>query len=174
VARSSAKADDVPRVERGVSGYGFDQIVLRAEHLTALHRPTTLIVGVIAGDIQRTEMRRMWWYNKPWFEIGKGRLVLRGVPVPDRTLLPFHTRVWLEQAMILLPPALQHLLGYHARVHGAGTGAQISCLLVERLARLQTEYGVRVVPIAQYDPRAWISRESAQQQHPEIFMVQRT
>ena len=45
----------------GVTGYGFDQIVLRAEQLTNMHKPSVVVVGFIADDIRRTEMRRMWW-----------------------------------------------------------------------------------------------------------------
>ena len=51
----------------GMTGYGFDQIVLRAEQLVAVHRPSTVIVGFIANDIWRTEMCRLWWHDKPWF-----------------------------------------------------------------------------------------------------------
>src|SRR5471032_2204184 len=45
----------------GVTGYGFDQIVLRAEQLAAVHKPFIIIVSFIPEDIKRTEMRCMWW-----------------------------------------------------------------------------------------------------------------
>jgi len=74
----------------GVSGYGFDQIVLRAEQLADRHEPTIIIVGFIADDIRRTEMRRLWGQDKPWFAIEGNQLVLRGSPVPARKpLTPF-------------------------------------------------------------------------------------
>ncbi len=65
----------------GVSGYGFDQIVLRAERLTAIHRPSIIVVSFIADDIRRNEMRRLWRHDKPWFALEGGQLVPRGVPV---------------------------------------------------------------------------------------------
>src|SRR5262245_30306251 len=60
----------------GVSGYGLDQIVLRAEMLAALYKPDVIIVGFIADDIERTEMRRLWWRNKPWFTVAGDGLAL--------------------------------------------------------------------------------------------------
>lgn len=95
----------------GVSGYGLDQIVLRAERLTVVHRPAAVIVGLIADDIRRTEMRRMWWQNKPWFTIEDGHLVLKGVPVPDRAKLPLEMRWRIERLLIQFPPAFQYLTG---------------------------------------------------------------
>jgi lysophospholipase L1-like esterase len=148
----------------GVSGYGLDQIVLRTERLTALHRPALVIVSLIANDVQRTEMRRMWWHDKPWFSIEGGQLVLRGVPVPERTKLPSAVRRRMERLLIELPPALQHLTGYSIRVHRAGTGAHVSRALIERLANLQVSNRVKLVLVAQYDADAWSGRSRAQEQ----------
>jgi lysophospholipase L1-like esterase len=148
----------------GVSGYGFDQIVLRVERLAEASKPSVVIVSFIADDIYRTEMRRLWWHDKPWFEIEKGHLVLKGVPVPNHTRLPLKARVQVESVLVRLPPILQHLAGYHARIHGRGHGGTIALRLTERLARLQVEHEVRIVMIAQYDSRAWISKENADEQ----------
>jgi hypothetical protein len=145
----------------GVSGYGFDQIVLRAEQLTASHRPSTVIVSFIADDVRRTEMRRMWWRDKPWFAIKDEKLTLQGVPVPNRTRLPLPIRHRMEQVLIELPPELQQLLGYHIRVHPAGSGSEISQRLVGRLARLQSRYRVEVIVLAQYGRQAWMGKAFA-------------
>ena len=148
----------------GVSGYGLDQTVLRAEQLTALHRPSVVIVSFVADDIVRTEMRRLWWRNKPWFAIEAGQLVLKGVPVPNRTRLPLYIRHQIEQVLIKLPRFLQHLLGYHARVHPVGLGPAIVKGLTERLARLQSEDRVRIVVMAQYHPSVWLNKAFANEQ----------
>jgi hypothetical protein len=50
---------------------------------------------------------------------------------------------------------LQRLLGYHVRVHAAGTGAAIACRLTDRLAALQRSSGARVIVVATYDPMVW-------------------
>ena len=52
----------------GASGYGFDQSVLRAEKIAATRRPSAIVVSFIADDIRRTEMRRMWGAEKPYFD----------------------------------------------------------------------------------------------------------
>jgi lysophospholipase L1-like esterase len=148
----------------GVTGFGFDQIVLRTERLVERHKPAVVVVSFIAEDIGRTEMRRLWWYDKPWFAIEGGELVLKGVPVPNRTVLPLRLRRRIEQVVFAFPPLLQHALGYHARVHRAGSGLAIALRLVERLVRLQATREVRIVIMAQYDPRAWIGRTHAEAQ----------
>src|SRR5689334_13018792 len=61
-------------INGGVSGYGFDQIVLRAEILAEVHNPEFLVVSFIADNIARTEMRRLWWRNKPWVDVDGGKL----------------------------------------------------------------------------------------------------
>jgi len=148
----------------GVTGYGFDQIVLRTERLTEKYKPSVAIVSFIADDIRRTEMRRLWWYDKPWFAIEDDRLVLKGVPVPTRTTLPLKVRHGLERVLFELPYFLQHSLGYHARIHRAGSGRTIALRLLERLARLQAEHQVRIVLMAQYGPQAWIDGPLASEQ----------
>ena len=148
----------------GVTGYGFDQIVLRTERLAETFKPSVAIVSFIADDIRRTEMRRLWWYDKPWFAIENDRLTLKGVPVPKRTTLPLKVRHGLEKVLFELPYFLQHLLGYHARIHPAGTGRAIALRLIERLARLQAERQVRIVVMAQYHPQVWVDGTFAAEQ----------
>ena len=133
----------------GVTGYGFDQIVLRAEQLVALFRPSTVIASFIADDIQRMEMSRVWWRDKPWFAIEGDELVLKGVPVPNRTpILPVHIRGRVDQVLIRWPQYLQHLVGYHWRVHRRGHGLVLAQRLIERLAALR--HSARIVVMAQY------------------------
>ena len=64
----------------GVSGYGFDQTVLRAEQLAPSYKPSAIVVSFIADDIRRTEMRRLWSADKPWFELDKDQLACAACP----------------------------------------------------------------------------------------------
>ena len=66
----------------GVLGYGLDQMILRAEALVPRFKPDSLVLSFIADDIRRARMRVMWGIPKPYFDIDKGRLALRNVPVP--------------------------------------------------------------------------------------------
>jgi hypothetical protein len=147
----------------GVSGYGFDQIVLRAEQLAGLYNPSVIVVGFIADDVRRNEMRRLFWHDKPWFAIENDRLVLKGTPVPDRRWLPPHLQQRLARLVIRLPYSLCLLMGYHARALPIGTGLEIARRLMGRLAALQ--YGSRrVVLLAQYDPVVWRRRSLSHRQ----------
>lgn len=150
----------------GVSGYGFDQIVLRAEQLAsrdtmAPHdKPSDIVVAFIADDIRRTEMRRLWSADKPWFVMVDGKLELRGVPVPPRadpqSTLSFWQRTlgysYLFDFILRRLDLLHDWFGDHIRVHASGVGELLACRLTERLAELQKQSGARVLLLAEYDP----------------------
>jgi hypothetical protein len=147
----------------GVSGYGFDQIVLRAEELAPLYKPAAIVIGFIADDIRRTEMRRLWGADKPYYDIEKETLTLRNVPVPPRaapqTTLDFWQRTlgysYLADFVMRRLDLLYDWYGDHLRVHPPGTGERIACLLAGRLAELQRSSGARLLVVAEYDPVVW-------------------
>ena len=147
----------------GVSGYGFDQIVLRAEALAATYAPSAIVVAFIADDIRRTEMQRLWGADKPYFDIEGETLVPRNVPVPPRadprTTLNFWQRTlgysYLADFLMRRLDLLYDWYGDHLRVHRRGNGERIACLLTGRLADLQRSSGARVLVVAQYDPVVW-------------------
>jgi lysophospholipase L1-like esterase len=147
-----------PVLNGGVTGYGFDQMVLRAEQLVAKHSPAVVILSFIDHDIERTEMRLMWWRAKPWFAIEDDQLAIKGVPVPHRTRLPPHIRWRMDVTLNRLPLILQNLLGYHRRVHRSGFGLEITKRLIERLARMQADRNLKIVIMVQYTPATWINR----------------
>lgn len=147
----------------GVSGYGFDQIVLRAERLAAKYKPSVIVASFIADDIRRTEMRRLWSADKPYFVVEDGKLALRGVPVPRRAdaadTLTFWQRTlgysYLFDFVLRRLDLLYDWYGDHQRVQASGTGERLSCLLAERLGALQKQSGAKVIVLAEYDPVVW-------------------
>ena len=163
----------------GVNGYGFDQIVLRAEALAPIYKPEAIVVAFIADDIGRTEMRRLWGADKPYFDLDKSgdldkeTLVPRNVPVPPRanpgTTLTFWQRTFgyslLVDFVLRQLDQLNLWYGDHLRVHPEGTGERIACLLTTRLAELQRSSGARVLVVAEYDPVVW--------DHPKFAAEQR-
>ncbi len=161
-----------PVLNAGVSGYGFDQIVLRAEALAPLYKPEAIMVAFIADDIRRTEMRRLWSADKPYFDLTGGSLTLRNVPVPPRadprTTLTFWQRTLgyslLFDFILRRLDQLHDWFGDHIRVHPPGTGERISCLLTKRLADLQRSSGARVLVVAEYDPIVWDDAKFAPEQ----------
>jgi hypothetical protein len=147
----------------GVSGYGFDQIVLRAEALAAKYKPSAIVVSFIADDIRRTEMRRLWSADKPYFEFAGEGLELRGVPVPQRAELRTTLSFWqktlgysyLFDFILRRLDLLHDWFGDHIRVHEPGSGERIGCRLTDRLAELQRASGAKVIVLAEYDPIVW-------------------
>lgn len=147
----------------GVNGYGFDQIVLRTEALAALYKPEAIVVAFIADDIRRTEMRRLWSADKPYFDLDGDGLGLRNVPVPPRapareTLTFWQKTLGYSFAFDFILRRLDQLhdwYGDHVRVHPRGTGERVSCLLTARLAELQKNSGARILLVAEYDPVVW-------------------
>jgi hypothetical protein len=164
----------------GASGYGFDQTVLRAERAAALVHPSVIVASFIADDIRRTEMRRLWGAEKPYFDLqgngqdnGQGNgLVLRNEPVPPRpdprTTLNFWQRTlgysYLVEFTVERLGLQYGWFGDHIRIHPEGTGERIACLLTGRLADLQRRSGAAVLVVAQYDPYVWQNADFAAEQ----------
>jgi hypothetical protein len=152
----------------GVSGYGFDQIVLRAEQLATMYKPSVIIVSFIADDVRRNEMSRLFWHDKPWFAIEGDRLVLKGTPVPNHAWLSLRMQQRLARFVIRLPYTVCLLMGYHARALPGGTGLEVARRLVGRLAALQRD-SCKVILLAQYDPFVWQDRSLS---HKQRLIVQ--
>ncbi|MBV8409213.1 MAG: hypothetical protein JOY64_16400 [Alphaproteobacteria bacterium] len=156
----------------GVSGYGFDQTVLRAERLASKYKPAAIVVSFIADDVRRTEMRRLWSADKPYFALAGDELELAGVPVPERadpkSTLTFRQRTlgysYLFDFVLRRLDLLHDWFGDHVRVHPPGTGETIACRLTERLAELQRSSGAKVILVAEYDPVVWDDPKFAAEQ----------
>jgi len=167
----------------GVTGYGFDQAVLRAGQLADKYNPSVIIVSFLEDDLRRAEMRTLWWRDKPWFAIEDGQLVHKAACAPDLAKLPRQLHSFVGRCFDKLPshlrarahfgtnqlasalsPQLQQWLGYCVRAHPAGVGVEIAHRLIERLADLQGNRGSRIVIVAQYPPVVWADRSEATRQ----------
>ena len=155
-------------VNAGVSGYGLDQIVLRAERAARDIQPAAIVLVFIAEDLRRSEMKRVWGAEKPYFEPSSGAPVLRNVPVPaspapEATLDPWQR---LFGRSVLVDTVLKHK-GWqyewaidHERALPRGEGERLACPLLERLSRL----GVPTLVVAAYDPYVWMDAGYAREQ----------
>ncbi|HEX2886155.1 hypothetical protein [Vineibacter terrae] len=154
----------------GVSGYGLDQAVLRAETLVPTLRPDTLIVSFIADDVRRVERRILWGIDKPYFDVVDGKLVQRNVPVPPpaaamqpldpvRRVLGYSflihsAMIWLDLTHWWLRGQALHADAAHHK------GIEVACLLMDRLRAMGHARKLRVLIVAQYTPHAWWSKLS--------------
>ncbi len=147
----------------GVVGYGLDQIVLYTERLVAQDKPGLLVVGFIADDLQRSEYRRLWGKERPYFELGQGKpegkLALRNVPVPQNAPIPWHLRMlrdvfgWSALLETIMRRAGDPYEWQAAgvRVLPRGSGEALACPLMQRLSGL----GVPTLVVGLYAPPVW-------------------
>jgi hypothetical protein len=155
-------------INAAMSGYGIDQIVLRAEQLVPKLRPAAIVMSFIADDLRRAEMKRVWGVEKPYFELKDDALVLRNVPVPPAprpadTLSFWHWAVGWSVAF----DTLLTIKGWnyewvvdHERALARGDGERLACPLMNRLARL----GVPTLVVAEYDFYTWMDSDFGTEQ----------
>jgi len=154
-----ARGEPVRVLNAGVSSYGLDQVVLRAEALVPKHSPRVVIVSFIQEDVERMLQRARHGVPKPYFVLTPSGLALRNVPTPPpRT--PDRARQWLLRRSSLAklvaqrgPDAVSYLLGAgtmvdHARVGGASSAVAIANGVMQRLAALQAASGFALIVVA--------------------------
>ncbi|MFO1086012.1 MAG: SGNH/GDSL hydrolase family protein [Reyranellaceae bacterium] len=152
-----------PVINAGVNGYGIDQIALRAEKVARTVHPGVIVVALIHDDLRRAEMSRVWGANKPYFDVAGETLTPRNIPVPPPTAAQAPLTLWqrLFGRSVLVQMTMQ-ALGLmddwshdYVRVHSAGEGERIACLLMSRLAAFGHEVDAKIVVVALYDADAW-------------------
>jgi GDSL-like Lipase/Acylhydrolase family len=146
-------------VNAGMEAYGLDQMVLRAELMTAEEKPAAIILSFGADNLRRMEMSRVWGVEKPYFTLTDGKLVLRNVPVPPSPDPATTLDIWqrLFGRSLLVDLILRHF-GWqyewsvdHVRVLPRDESVKLSCPLFKRMAAL----GVPTIVVAEYDPYLW-------------------
>jgi hypothetical protein len=146
-------------VNAGMEAYGLDQMVLRAEVMTAEEKPAAIVLSFGADNLRRMEMSRVWGVEKPYFTLTDGKLVLRNVPVPPSPDPATTLDIWqrLFGRSLLVDLILRHF-GWqyewsvdHVRVLPRDEGVKLSCPMFKRMAAL----GVPTIVVAEYDPYLW-------------------
>ncbi len=66
----------------GVSSFGFDQIVLRAEGLIPKYKPDIVVLSFVYDDLERCVQYVRHGVPKPYFLLKNGLLVVQNQPVP--------------------------------------------------------------------------------------------
>jgi hypothetical protein len=162
-------------VNAAMSGYGIDQMVLRAEILVPEIKPAAIVLSFIADDVRRTEMKRLWGAEKPYFEWVDGALVLRNTPVPLPPAPADTLSLWqrLFGRSLLVDTILRHQ-GWqyewaidHVRVLSEAEGERQLCPLMRRLASL----GVPTLVVAEYDSYLWMDVDYAPLVHRVTGLV---
>lgn len=157
------KLTGIQVINAAAGGYGFDQIVLRAEDLLPKLNPKILLVQTnLAFGISLTRMSVASGAPKPYFVPQEGRLILKNEPVPrsarravnigwQRAIFGYSylvqyimTRLNLLQWWIS-PPNMRNKLTLSDR-----EAVEVSCLLMQRLGDLHDRYKTPVALVIQY------------------------
>jgi len=146
-------------VNGGAGGYGIDQAILRAEQLLDVVKPKAIIVSFIPNNVGRDEYSINQGLIKPYFDLEDGKLVLKGVPVPDyqpsrkyagwarTTFGRSYLVYWSAERLGLRSKWLL----YEGEVRVAhNRGVEVSCLLWGRLAEKLRGRDVKLIALAQY------------------------
>src|SRR5262249_20722850 len=124
-----------------------------------------IVVSFIADDVRRTEMKRLWGVEKPYFQLVDGALTLRNSPVPPPPDPADTLSIWqrLFGRSLLVDTVLRHQ-GWqyewaidHVRVLSEAEGERQLCPLMKRLAALS----VPTLVVAEYDPYLWVDADYA-------------
>jgi len=130
---------DTTLIDFSVGGYGVDQTYLMFDETKDLLHVSDAVVGVLTEDLDRAVLS-FRTYQKPYFEVESGSLMLRGVPIdPD----PEH--YWRSN-----PPGIHsYLLAWFVRKLAA-----YDPRLAARSRKLPQKKGVSVKIIEEFEKQA--------------------
>jgi hypothetical protein len=165
-------------INAGVGGYGFDQIVLRAEMLLPILKPRVLLVqSRLDYGLSVNRMSIAGGTPKPYFTLSSGELVLHNEPVP-RLASTSHELGW-ERSVFGHSYLVQYIMTrlnvlqwwtFSRRIKwelSENESVEVTCNLIQRLAQIRDRDGVRVILVLQYSgldaaeqPLSWEPRRS--------------
>lgn len=148
-----------PVVNGGEGGFGADQIVLRAEELLPIVRPTVLVVDLVSDNIT-TSGYSYSGYPKPYFTIVNDQLVLHNSPVPHYRPLASPKFDFLKDVLAYSYVVDRIMATYFRDYWYSSTGAkferianddvEVTCRLLQRLKKKAKEQNIRTVISMQY------------------------
>jgi hypothetical protein len=116
----------------GVHGYGHDQMLLYLEEEGLRYQPDVVVLGFVGCDMARDTLA-FRDFAKPRFVLERGRLELRGVPVPspEQVLARERWRPRLFDVATMLRARVRHATGAARREREALTTALLDRLRSE-------------------------------------------
>jgi len=161
----------IPVVNAAAGGWAADQIVLRAEQMLELARPTTVIIAYCWSALWFAEFRTYGFAQKPYFLLKDGALVRHSDPVPlsasasrivewlrpviERSYLAFwlvRTSGWFHR--------VRRGSELYVRVSPEGDGPEIACLLLDRFRKTVERRGIRLVLLMEYGVNEFAAPEA--------------
>jgi len=147
-----------PVVNGGEGGFGADQIIMRAEELLPIVKPTVLVIDLVPDNIA-TVGYSYSGYPKPYFTMENDELVLHHSPVP-RYKLADQTFDFMKEVMSYSFVVDRIMATYFRDYWYSSTGAkferiqsdevEVTCKLLQRLKKKTNARNIRTVMSAQY------------------------
>ena len=132
----------------GVSSYGLDQTILRAQQLVPKYNPDIIIIGFVYDDMRRCQQSVRHGVPKPYFKVKNNRLVLKNVPIPfkENVQMDLFRRIFgysqlVHKLMCRLAPQYwwQDTMNDFRYVKG-NNALQITALLLHELKKFTDEH----------------------------------
>jgi hypothetical protein len=152
----------MPVLNGAVGGYAFDQIVLRAEELQPILKPSMVLVQTrLEYGISVDRMSIVSGTPKPYFMVENSKLVLKNEPVPRlasrsrdigwvRSVFGYS---YLVQFVMTRLNELQWWVAPSMAIKFEMTESEaddVTCLLMHRLAQFRDQTGVKMALVVQY------------------------
>ncbi len=146
----------IPVNNGGAPGYGFDQVVLRAEQLMDAVDPDIVVVDIMATTIDWTGYAILN-RPKPYFLVENHELVRRHEPVPK---LPYSARrdhplkriagysLAIDRTMAAIDAPWWYARGERTSLRSGGDPVELSCLLIRRIAKKTSERDIRLLVVS--------------------------
>lgn len=148
----------IPVVNAGAGAWSSGQIVLRSEQLLPIVKPSAVVVSFLEDDILRAGYKIYGGSHKPWFSIDQdGEFHHHNDPVPDFDLNIVEAEVPVLGYSHLSTLVLEKL-GYGdwwrqlntAYVKIENDPVEVTCRLVDRLAKKTQRKGIPLLLVLQY------------------------
>lgn len=173
-------------INAAVSGYGTDQQLLYLGESGMAYGPDVVLLLFHETDYITNTLAEAAWYNKPFFSLQEGRLVLENVPVPEATLLQRLDRLLIGRTFFLgriyihaIRPLLAHLYRGSQEGHGRTepdleNAGQVTAGLLDAINAICNKNGARFVlvsiPMGQEDIKTTLDTFSRQSGVPYLAL----
>lgn len=152
-------------INAGVSVYGLDQAILRAESLLKKYNFELVIIAFIPDDVERMELSMRSGAYKPYFSIKEEHLILHN----NHVVQPIHLTeiernkyktlynkisfsfIAVELFQIYIQTSDRLLLNFGGRKKVNHYGGKIGTLLIDKLLEMEKKFNTKIILMAQYE-----------------------
>jgi hypothetical protein len=148
-----------PVINAAAGGWGIDQIILRAETLTPILKPKTIIIAFTPDAVDRNGYLVFGGGSKPWFTIENGDLALHNQPVERLANNPRNLGFWrgtlgyshLVNTLVSATSYRREWWDTQLYVKYTVDVEDLSCRLLKRMQKFTAERGISYLILIQFN-----------------------